>query len=44
MCVCRCYSVKWHFFSAACHGGRDGQGKGCYAARVENLIEVRPVY
>ena len=42
--VCRCYSVKQHLSSVACHGGRGGQRKGCYAARVENLIEVRPVY
>ena len=37
-------SVKQHLSSVACHGGRGGQRKGCYAARVENLIMVRPVY
>jgi hypothetical protein len=36
-------SVKQRLFSVARHGGRGGQGKGCYAARVENLIMVRPV-
>jgi hypothetical protein len=36
-------SVKQHLASVACHGGRGGQGKGCYVARVGNLIEVRPV-